>query len=91
MNAALLKQELAFLGMDMRKLADTLDMSPEKLEERLNGRGPDLRMDHLEVIRRETGLSVRSMERIFFEDCSARSVFLNRNVSLKDIDRRRRA
>ena len=67
MNRALLEWELAIRGMDMSHAAGMLGMSVEYLEALLAGKKGDIRVKHMEILRKKAGIPGRKLEKIFFE------------------------
>lgn len=68
MNKELLKWELALRGMDITNVAGMLNMSVEYLNALLEGKKGDIRLKHMEIIRKNTGIPARKLEKIFFEE-----------------------
>lgn len=75
MNKELFKWELAVRGMDLAHVARMLNMSVEYLNGLLDGKRGGLRLKHMEIIRRNTGIPVRKLEKIFFEPPKTYRVF----------------
>ena len=67
MNKALLEWELAIRGMDMTHAAGMLNMSVEHLNALMDGKKGEIRLKHMETLRRRTGIPARKLEKIFFE------------------------
>lgn len=67
MNRALLEWELAVRGMDMTHAAGMLNMSVEHLNALMDGKKGEIRLKHMEILRKKTGIPARKLEKIFFE------------------------
>ena len=68
MNRELLKWELAVRGMDMTHVAGMLNMSVDYLNALLDGKKGDIRLKHMETIRKNTGIPACKLEKIFFDE-----------------------
>ena len=75
MNKELLKWELALRGMDMSHAAGMLGMSVEYLEALLDGKKGEIRLKHMEILRKKAGIPARKLEKIFFDEPKRITVF----------------
>lgn len=66
LNTELLNRELAIRGMNLNQVAAMMGMSEGYLRGLIEGKNGEIRLRHMEAIRKNTGIPPQCMAKIFF-------------------------